>query len=160
MAAQAEHQKTSPDSKARLRLWLRLLGACNTIEAELRNKFRTEFESTLPRFDVMAALDRQPEGLKMSQLSQELRVSNGNVTGLIDRLVDDGIASRSPVPGDRRAHLVRLTQQGREQFSVMAKAHEGWIDEYFQNFTDLEAGELTEHLLQLQNRLSESKQEI
>lgn len=112
-----------------MRLWLRLLAAQRIIENEVRERLRVEHDTTLPRFDVMAALYRSEEGLKMSELSGELRVSNGNVTGIVDRLVNDGLIVRAPVPGDRRAMLVRLTQKGRETFAGMAEAHEGWIDE-------------------------------
>ena len=115
-------------SKARLRLWLKLLKATKHVEGELRENLRTTFDTTLPRFDVMAALYRAESGLKMSELSNVLRVSNGNVTGIVDRLVDDGVLVRIPVDNDRRATTVRLTKAGREQFAVMAAEHEAWID--------------------------------
>ncbi len=115
-------------SKARLRLWLKLLKATKHVEGELRESLRTEFDTTLPRFDVMAALYRAEAGLKMSELSSVLRVSNGNVTGIVDRLVEDGIIIRVPVDNDRRATTVRLTQAGREQFATMAAKHEEWVD--------------------------------
>ncbi|WP_306004675.1 MarR family winged helix-turn-helix transcriptional regulator [Aquicoccus porphyridii] len=120
--------RKEPLSKARLRLWLKLLKASNLIEASLRQKLRAEFGSTLPRFDVMSALYRSPEGLKMSQISQMLRVSNGNITGIVDKLTEEGLALRVAVPGDRRAHRVRLTDKGHEVFATHAAAHEGWID--------------------------------
>ena len=94
-------------SKERLRLWLRLLSAQRSIENEVRERLRVEHDTTLPRFDVMAALYRSEQGLKMSELSGELKVSNGNVTGIVDRLVNDGMIMRAPVPGDRRAMLVQ-----------------------------------------------------
>jgi DNA-binding MarR family transcriptional regulator len=115
-------------AKDRLRLWLRLLKLSRFVETELRERFRSEFSSTLPRFDVMAALSRAPEGLKMSRLSAVLRVSNGNVTGIIDRLVEDGFVERVPVAGDRRAMLVRLTDTGAAEFARQADAHEGWVN--------------------------------
>ncbi len=118
-----------PASKERLRLRLRILSAQRGIENEVRERLRVEHDTTLPRFDVMAALYRNEEGLKMSELSGELRVSNGNVTGIVDRLVNDGLIVRAPVPGDRRAMLVRLTDEGRNTFAGMAEAHEGWIDD-------------------------------
>ena len=117
------------DSKARLRLWLRLLKASRHIETELRERFRVEFGSTLPRFDVMAALSRNAQGMKMSVLSGVLKVSNGNVTGIIDRLVEDGLVVREKVPGDRRAALARLTGKGRAEFADQARAHEGWVNQ-------------------------------
>lgn len=116
-------------SKERLRLWLRLLKLSRGIEAQLRANLRREFDSTLPRFDVMAALSRHRDGLKMSELSGVLRVSNGNVTGIVDRLVAEGLVMRVAVEGDRRASLVRMTPKGQEDFATQAAAHEGWIDE-------------------------------
>lgn len=122
------HAPRNVESKARLRLWLRLLKASRLIETELREGLRVEFGTTLPRFDVMSALSRDPEGMKMSEVSSVLKVSNGNVTGIIDRLVDDGLVVREKVPGDRRASRVRLTGRGRSEFARQAEAHEAWID--------------------------------
>ncbi len=116
-------------SKERLRLWLKLLKASSTLEDELRRRLRSEFGSTLPRFDVMSALSRSPDGLRMSQISEMLRVSNGNVTGIVDKLSDEGLAQRVAVPGDRRASLVMLTDKGKTAFAEHAAAHEAWIDD-------------------------------
>lgn len=121
-------EKAESLSKDRLRLWLRLLKLTSGIEADLRRNLRETHDSTLPRFDVMAALARHPEGLRMSDLSSYLRVSNGNVTGIVDRLTEEGLALRMAVPGDRRAQTARLTARGREVFDRMAADHEGWID--------------------------------
>ena len=129
MTAKPEHTPVDEAAKTHLRLWLRLLKITRAIEADLRENLRTQFGSTLPRFDVMAALYRYPKGLRMSELSGVLKVSNGNVTGIVDRLVNDGLIIRCPVPGDRRALVVRLTQKGRDEFQRQAEAHEGWIDE-------------------------------
>ncbi|MEM9048347.1 MAG: MarR family transcriptional regulator [Pseudomonadota bacterium] len=115
-------------SKDRLRVWLKLLKVTRGMEAELRERMRVEFGSTLPRFDVMAALARHPGGLRMSGLSDVLRVSNGNVTGIVDRLVAEGQVARAQVPGDRRAQLVRLTPAGQAEFLRMARTHEAWVD--------------------------------
>ncbi len=117
--------------KSSLRLWIRMLRATRRIEAELRERLRSEFGTTLPRFDVMAALHRRPDGLRMSELSRMLMVSNGNVTGIVDRLVADGQVSRASIAGDKRATLVSLTPEGRRDFEAMAAAHEGWILELF-----------------------------
>jgi DNA-binding MarR family transcriptional regulator len=119
----------SRDSKERLRLWIRLLRASRTIEAELRERLKAEFDTTLPRFDVMAALYRYPEGTLMSELSRFLLVSNGNVTGIVDRLVSEGLASRALRNGDRRTSMVQLTKTGVGKFRAMAAAHESWIGE-------------------------------
>ncbi len=138
--------QSEPASKDRLRLWLRLLKTTRMIENELRENLRTEFGTTLPRFDVMAALSRVPDGLKMSKLSGVLRVSNGNVTGIIDRLTGDGHVVRVPVPGDRRASLVRLTQKGRDEFARQAQAHEAWVDSLLGDLTQDEATSLGDRL--------------
>jgi len=126
--------QTEPDSKIRLRLWLRLLKASRGIESVIRENLRRDFATTLPRFDVMSALSRYEKGLKMSALSSVLKVSNGNVTGIVDRLVQDGFAIRVPVPGDRRAQLACLTQKGHEEFARQAIAHEGWINDLLSGF--------------------------
>ena len=119
----------SRNGKDRLRLWLRLLRASRLIEAELRARLRTEFDTTLPRFDVMAALYRVPDGMMMSDLSRFLLVSNGNVTGIVDRLVSEGLALRARRRGDRRTSVISLTGSGRATFRAMATAHERWVDE-------------------------------
>jgi DNA-binding MarR family transcriptional regulator len=116
-------------SKSRLRLWLRLLKSSNLIEEEVRRRMRADLNTTLPRFDVMSALSRAPNGLKMSEISKMLRVSNGNITGIVDKLTEEGIALRVAVPGDRRANLVRLTTKGQAVFAQHAQHHENWIDQ-------------------------------
>lgn len=120
-------------SKRRLRLWLRLLRTTRQVEAELRDFLRRDHATTLPRFDVLAALDREEDGLKMSELSRRLLVSNGNVTGIVERLVADGLVVREPIDDDRRAMRVRLTAAGRRAFAAMAGRHEALIDELFGN---------------------------
>ncbi|MEW6706130.1 MAG: MarR family transcriptional regulator [Pseudomonadota bacterium] len=126
----SETRATADDHMA-LRLWLRLLACTNLIEAPLRTRLRTQFEGSLPRFDLMAQLDRHPQGLKMRELSRRLMVTGGNVTGLTDKLVAEGLVERHEDPSDRRAYTVRLTSEGKRQFRAMAKAHEGWVVELF-----------------------------
>ena len=126
----------SKDSKERLRLWIRLLRASRTIEAELRERLKKEFDTTLPRFDVLAALYRVPEGMLMSDLSRFLLVSNGNVTGIIDRLVSEGLVARARRNGDRRTSMVRLTEEGTRSFAGIAAAHERWVGELLADVTD------------------------
>jgi DNA-binding MarR family transcriptional regulator len=117
------------ESKARLRLWIRLLRVTRLVEGETRERFKTEFNVTLPRFDVMAALYRKPDGMLMSEISRFLMVSNGNVTGIVDRLVSDGLVARAQRNGDRRTSFITLTRKGRTAFADMAAAHERWVDE-------------------------------
>ena len=135
--------KKEKDTKTRLRLWLRLLKLSSGIEAELRRRLKADHGTTLPRFDVLAALFRYPEGLKMSELSSHLKVSNGNVTGILDRLTEEGLALRAAMPGDRRAHLARLTPKGQAVFSCLAEYHENWINDLFKGLTSDEAKALT-----------------
>ena len=127
--------RPEPAAKQKLRLWLRLLRASRAIEAELRQRLRLEFGVTLPRFDVMAALDRRPAGMTMTELSRFLMVSNGNVTGIIDRLVAEGMVVRTAHEADRRATFVKLTREGAEGFAAMAKAHEVWVNEILAGFS-------------------------
>ena len=142
MSVQAEVLASEDAGKARLRLWLRLLKTTRGIEARLRENFRDYFETTLPRFDVMAALSRHGDGLKMSEISGLLRVSNGNITGIVDRLADDGLLVRVSVPGDRRASRVMLTQKGMDEFRRQAAAHEVWISDLLGQFSSEEAQSL------------------
>jgi DNA-binding MarR family transcriptional regulator len=128
-------------AKDRLRLWLRLLKATRLVEGALRERMRAERGTTLPRFDVMAALYRAGEGLRMSDLSGVLMVSNGNVTGIVDRLEAEGLVARAAVEGDRRATRVRLTARGREAFEDMAEEHEAWVDGLLAGLTPRETEE-------------------
>ncbi len=120
---------TTCNSKDRLRLWIRMLRSSRAIENELRERLRRRFDVTLPRFDVLSALHRAPDGMLMSELSRYLMVSNGNVTGIIDRLKADGQVVRTQRAGDRRTSIVRLTEKGRTVFKAMAAVHETWVDE-------------------------------
>ena len=119
------------DHEAELRLWLRLLTCTTLIEGEVRRRLRDEFDVTLPRFDLIAQLDKAPNGMTLGELSQRMMVSNGNVTGLAERLVDQGLLDRRAAPNDRRAQIVNLTADGRRAFRAMARAHENWIAEIF-----------------------------
>ena len=110
-----------------LRLWLRLLACTTRVESVIRNRLRSEFATTLPRFDLMAQLEREPEGLSMDELSQRLMVTGGNVTGITDQLEGEGLVVRAEHPSDRRAYRVCLTAAGRRQFRRMAATHEAWI---------------------------------
>ncbi len=112
-----------------LRLWLRLLTCTMLIEGRIRSRLRERFATTLPRFDLMAQLERHPEGLRMGELSKRMMVTGGNVTGITSALVADGLVERRAIPGDRRAHAVRLTAAGKRAFDAMALEHERWVQE-------------------------------
>ncbi|MFK7752515.1 MAG: MarR family winged helix-turn-helix transcriptional regulator [Sedimentitalea sp.] len=143
-----------PLSKQRLRVWLRMLRAQRGMEHQLRDRLRLSHDCTLPRFDVLSALDRHRDGLRMSDLSAKLKVSNGNVTGIIERLVGDGLVERTTVDGDRRAMRVRLTPLGLTRFAAMAQDHELWVDGLLATYS---ADEL-EHLIALLERMGESEE--
>lgn len=125
-----------PHGKQSLRVWLRMLRATTIIEKRIRAYLKTEFDSTLPRFDVLSALYRETAPITMSQLTDHLLVSNGNLTGLVNRLVEDGLISRESDPDDRRAQRVVLTELGRAAFREMADKHEALIDSLFSAMTD------------------------
>ncbi len=130
-------------SKERLRLWIRLLRVVHVVEAELRERLKREFDTTLPRFDVLSALYRERDGMLMSDLSRFLLVSNGNVTGIVERLVADGLVQRTAREGDRRAFVVRLTEEGIARFAAMAAAHESWIADLLGEVSETDAKALS-----------------
>jgi len=115
------------DDHRALRLWLRLLTCSQLIERHVRSRLRSRFGITLPRFDLMSQLERHPEGLKMNELSRRMMVTGGNVTGIVDQLVKEGLVARVVEPADRRAFRVRLTRAGDKAFAEMARAHEEWV---------------------------------
>jgi DNA-binding MarR family transcriptional regulator len=119
-----------------LRLWLRLLTCTQLVEKQVRTLLRERFDTTLPRFDLMAQLERAPTGLKMNELSRRMMVTGGNVTGITDQLVTEGLVERIDVEGDRRAYRVRLTAKGRKLFHEMARQHESWIVEAFAGLSE------------------------
>jgi len=112
-----------------LRLWLRMLSCTTRIENEIRSRLRTTFGITLPRFDLMAQLERHPEGLRMGELSRRMMVTGGNITGITDQLEREALVVRVQDARDRRASAVKLTEAGRKAFAEMAAVHERWIEE-------------------------------
>jgi DNA-binding MarR family transcriptional regulator len=130
------------DHKAELRLWLRMLTCATLIEAGVRRRLRERFGVTLPRFDLMAQLDKTPGGLTLGDLSRRMMVSNGNVTAIVDALLAQGLVARRTSATDRRAQVVSLTPAGRESFRAMAAAHEGWIAAAFADLGPADADQL------------------
>jgi DNA-binding MarR family transcriptional regulator len=126
---------TPAGHKQELRLWLRMLSCVNLIEAEIRRRLREQFSTTLPRFDLLAQLDREPDGLTLGETSRRMMVSNGNVTALAASLVADGLLERRAHATDRRAQFLCLTPQGRQAFARQSAAHERWIAELFAGVT-------------------------
>jgi DNA-binding MarR family transcriptional regulator len=144
-------ERPEPQSKRRLRLWLRLYGATSVIEREMRRFLRARFATTLPRFDLMAALERAPDGLTMGELSRRLMVSGGNVTSIVAGLERDGLVRRRSPASDRRTSCIALTEQGRAAFETMARAHERWIDQLLAKVPDDDIETLTDRLAELKH---------
>jgi DNA-binding MarR family transcriptional regulator len=127
--AETKAMERPRDHKSEVRLWLRLLTCTNLIETEIRRRLREQFDVTLPRFDLMAQLHKAERDVSLGELSRRMMVTNGNVTSLVEVLVDQGMVDRRASPLDKRAVLVRLTEAGIAEFEKMAEAHEGWIAE-------------------------------
>jgi DNA-binding MarR family transcriptional regulator len=141
------------DHHQSLKLWLRMLSCTTKIETEIRSRLRTEFGITLPRFDLMAQLERHPEGLRMGELSKRMMVTGGNVTGITDQLEQEKLVVRVPDPKDGRAFSVKLTPAGRKAFVQMAEVHESWVAELLQDISQEDKGQLIELLSQMKGHL-------
>jgi DNA-binding MarR family transcriptional regulator len=139
--AETKATESPHDHRAELRLWLRLLTCTTLIETEIRKKLQETFDFTLPRFDLLAQLDKAKDGLVLGEVSKRLMVSAGNVTAIVDRLVDSGHITRNPSPHDRRVYIIRMTPEGRAAFQIMAEQHGDWIGTMFEGFKprDIEA---------------------
>jgi len=147
--------RATGDDHLSLRVWLRLLACTNLIERRARTRLRREFATTLPRFDLLAQLERMPHGLTMSEISQRLMVTGGNVTRLTYQLEQEGLVARDPSPGDRRISTVRLTAAGRRAFAAMAAHHETWILETFSALSHKERSNLHALLAKLKRHLAQ-----
>lgn len=159
MNAHSETRRVDAESRVSdayslsMRLWLRLLACTTMIERHVRERLRVRFDLTLPRFDLMAQLARAPKGLRMSDLSQRLMVTGGNITGLTDQLVAERLVVRRESPDDRRVCTVRLTARGRQRFELMAAEHERWIVDLMDAVPDDERGRLYDLLGELKARV-------
>ncbi len=149
--------KNETDTK-RLGLWLRLITNSNIVEKEIRNLFRSEFSVTLPRFDLMAALYRENGGLTMGELSKRLLVSNGNVTGIVERLQKEGLVKRWVLPTDRRIYSVGLTPKGRTEFKEMADRHKQWIAGIFGGLEDEELTQMIRMMDRMRDALRQREE--
>ena len=156
MRAQAQpdlETRATSDHHDALRLWLRLLATTNLIEARVRTRLQARFDTTLPRFDLMAQLERSPEGLRMRDLSARMMVTGGNITGITDTLEREGLVVREPDLQDRRAMRVRLTAAGRRIFRAMAEEHERWIIGMFSGLPGRDLAQLGELLGRVKTHL-------
>ena len=136
-------------------MWLRLLTCTQLIERRVRSRLRERFATTLPRFDLMAQLERYPEGLKMNTLSRLLMVTGGNVTAIVDQLEKEGLVERLEEPADRRAFRIRLTRAGEKSFAEMARAHEEWVVELLAGMSRRDQDELLKLLAKLKQHAVE-----
>jgi DNA-binding MarR family transcriptional regulator len=136
-----------------LRLWLRMVSCSMKMESLLSQRLRKEFNISMARFDVMSRLERFPDGLTMSELSRRLIVSNGAITGLVDKLVEAGLVTRREDPNDRRSMIVRLTRKGRDNFLRMARRHEEWVVSILGELSVAARSELMQNLTLLQRNL-------
>jgi DNA-binding MarR family transcriptional regulator len=143
------------DDHSALRIWLRLLTCTQLIERQVRSRLREDFGTTLPRFDLMAQLERYPEGLKMNELSRLLMVTGGNVTTIVDQLEKEGLVERLDEPDDRRAFRIRLTRGGARSFAEMARAHEQWVVELLAGLSRRERDELLKLLAKMKSHAVE-----
>jgi DNA-binding MarR family transcriptional regulator len=143
------------DDHSALRIWLRLLTCTQLIERQIRSRLREDFGTTLPRFDLMAQLERYPEGLKMNELSRLLMVTGGNVTTIVDQLEKEGLVERLDEPDDRRAFRIRLTRGGARSFAEMARAHEQWVVELLAGLSRRERDELLKLLAKMKSHAVE-----
>ncbi|GAB3471150.1 MarR family transcriptional regulator [Massilia terrae] len=141
------------DHHQSLKLWLRMLSCTVRIENEIRSRLRETFDITLPRFDLMAQLERHPEGLRMGELSKRMMVTGGNITGITDLLEREKLVLRVPDPKDRRAFSVKLTDAGRAAFAEMAAVHERWIEELLCDVAVDDKARLIELLSQMKRHL-------
>ena len=143
------------DDHRALRIWLRLLTCTQLIERQVRSRLREQFSTTLPRFDLLAQLERRREGLKMNELSRLLMVTGGNVTAIVDQLEKEGLVERLDEPADRRAFRIRLTRAGERSFGEMARAHEEWVVELLAGLSRREHEELLKLLAKVKQHALE-----
>lgn len=143
------------DHHQAIKLWLRLLACTNLVTTQIRGRLRSDFDTTLPRFDLMAQLERYPEGLKMGELSKRMMVTGGNVTGVTDQLEREGLVERVVDPQDRRSFMVKLTDEGHKVFRQMAEVHEGWVIELFAGLSSAEKETMYGLLAKLKTHLNE-----
>lgn len=156
-----ENSEALPDLASRLthkhhqslKLWLRMLSCTVRIENEIRSRLRSTFGVTLPRFDLMAQLERHPNGLRMGEISRRMMVTGGNITGITDQLEQEKLVVRVQDPKDLRACAVKLTEKGRQVFADMAAVHERWIEELLQDVAFEDKGKLIELLSQMKRHL-------
>ncbi|OLP53848.1 MarR family transcriptional regulator [Rhizobium rhizosphaerae] len=145
---------TQEGKKQELRLWLRLLSTTKLISQEIRRRLRREFGATLPQFDILSQLYRENDGLRLGELSKRTMVTNGNITGLVERLETEGLLVRERLPDDRRVIVACLTDKGRTTFQAMAEAHENWLKDMMADVDPIVISGLLTHVGQVKQSTS------
>jgi DNA-binding MarR family transcriptional regulator len=151
--------RLTQDDNQSLKLWLRMLSCTVRIENEIRSRLRTTFGITLPRFDLMAQLERFPDGLRMGELSKRMMVTGGNITGITDQLEQEGLVQRVADPKDRRAYSVKLTAAGRRAFADMAVVHEAWIADMLRDISAPDKAQMIALLSQMKAHLNGAEEQ-
>jgi DNA-binding MarR family transcriptional regulator len=146
--------RATHDDHLSVRVWLRLLTCTNLVEGRVSSRLRDDFDTTLPRFDFLSQLERNPAGLRMTEISKGMMVTGGNVTRIADQLLAEGLITRGIAPGDRRAAIVKLSTAGRRGFAEMARRHEGWIVEMFAGLSEADRTQLYALLAKLKRHLN------
>ncbi len=146
--------RATHDDHLSVRVWLRLLACTNLVEGRVSSRLRDDFETTLPRFDFLSQLERNPGGLRMTEISQRMMVTGGNITRIADQLLAEALITRSVAPGDRRAAIVKLSAAGRRAFAEMARRHEGWIVDMFAGLSETDRTQLYAILAKLKRHLN------
>lgn len=150
--------KTNPNGRDSLRLWLQLITLTTVVEKKIRRNLKIEFETTLPRFDILATLERAGKKMTMGDLTKKLLVSKGNVTGVVASLVKQGLLKRVRDENDKRTHYLSLTARGRREFTEQAKAHQGWLKDYFSGLEMDELSAIVDQLSRLKETISQNQE--
>jgi DNA-binding MarR family transcriptional regulator len=146
--------RATHDDHLSVRVWLRLLACTNLVEGRVSSRLRDDFDTTLPRFDFLSQLERNPGGLRMTEISKRMMVTGGNITRIADQLIAEGLITRSVAPGDRRAAVVKLSAAGRRAFVEMARRHEDWIVHMFAGLSEHDRTQLYALLAKLKRHLN------
>ena len=135
-----------PEEDHYLRFWFTLVGCFTGVERTLRRRLQQQFDTSLPRFDVLTALVTFPDGLTMTELARKLGVSKGNVTGVVGRLREDGLVSQIRQETDRRIQLVVITEAGRTHWEHMQAEYRAVVEAMFAELPGEDTGALTAQL--------------
>jgi DNA-binding MarR family transcriptional regulator len=109
-----------------LRVWFRFVRLHRRVSSAIAADLRT-LGLSIPQFDLLSTLTEQ-EGLSQQELAQRLYVTKGNVSGLLDRMVEAGLVERRATPDDRRSNALHLTPKGRSLAERGIAAQKAYVD--------------------------------